>query len=164
MLNKLQAFAKRDFDPQITASYIDFSKPIDDKSNVDTKSDPTKELMTFESHCYACSALGEVRMCQATIPFFKEIIIMAFSCEICGHRSAEIKQGGGISDRATKITFKVEKPSDINRDIFKSDTCLLVIPEVDLELQPGTLGAVYTTVEGIIDKIMTHLDENNPFG
>lgn len=89
---------------------------------------------------------------------------MAFSCEICGHRSAEIKQGGGISERATKITFKVEKPTDINRDIFKSDTCLLVIPEVDLELQPGTLGAVYTTVEGIIDKIMTHLDENNPFG
>jgi zinc finger protein len=90
--------------------------------------------MTFESHCYACSALGEVRMCQATIPFFKEIIIMAFSCEVCGHRSSEIKQGGGISERATKITFSVMKPSDINRDIFKSDTTFLEIPEVELEL------------------------------
>lgn len=111
---------------------MDFRKPIDDKVNDQDKSDPTKELMTFESHCYACSALGEVRMCQATIPFFKEIIIMAFSCEVCGHRSAEIKQGGGISERATKITFNVIKPEDINRDIFKSDTCYVEIPEVDL--------------------------------
>lgn len=89
---------------------------------------------------------------------------MAFSCEVCGHRSSEIKQGGGISERATKITFSVMKPSDINRDIFKSDTTFLEIPEVELELQPGTLGAVYTTVEGMLDKIITHLDENNPFG
>jgi zinc finger protein len=103
-------------------------------------------------------------MCQATIPYFKEIIIMAFSCEVCGHRSSEIKQGGGISERATKITFKITKPSDINRDIFKSDTTYLEIPEIELQLQPGTLGSVYTTVEGILDKIITHLDDTNPFG
>jgi len=46
-------------------------------------------------------------MCCATIPFFKEIIIMAYSCEVCGHKSTEIKQGGGISEKATKITFSV---------------------------------------------------------
>lgn len=137
MLAKMKAFAKRDWhtaDPEITASYMDFRKPIDDACNIPVKDDHAHELMTFESHCYACSAHGEVRMCQATIPYFKEIIIMAFSCEVCGHRSSEIKQGGGIAEKATKITFKVEKMSDINRDIFKSDTCYLEIPEVDLEL------------------------------
>ena len=41
---------------------------------------------------------------------------------------------------------------------------MLEIPEVELELQPGTLGSVYTTVEGILDKIIEHLDANNPFG
>lgn len=111
---------------------MDFSKPVDDTTNVQQQKDPEHQLMTFESHCYACSALGEVRMCQATIPFFKEIIIMAFSCEVCGHRSSEIKQGGGISERATKITFRVQKQTDINRDLFKSDTCYFEIPEVEL--------------------------------
>ena len=62
------------------------------------------------------------------------------------------------------ITFHVEKPEDINRDIFKSDTCLLRVPEIDLELQPGTLGSVYTTVEGILDKIVSQMEECNPFG
>lgn len=103
-------------------------------------------------------------MCVATIPFFKEIIIMAFSCEFCGHKSTEIKQGGGISDKATKITFDVLNPKDLNRDVFKSDTTFFEIPEIGLELQPGTLGSVYTTVEGLLDKIIEHLNNVNPFG
>lgn len=107
--------------------------------------------------CYACTRDGCVKMCIATIPFFKEIIIMAFSCEYCGYKSTEIKQGGGISDKATKITFDVKNASDLNRDVFKSDTTYFAIPELDLELAPGTLGSVYTTVEGLIEKIHEHL-------
>ena len=88
---------------------------------------------------------------------------MAFSCEFCGHKTTEIKQGGGISPKASKITFHLQNPEDINRDIFKSDSCLLSIPEIDLELQPGTLGSMYTTIEGIMTKIIDHLNESNPF-
>lgn len=58
----------------------------------------------------------------------------------------------------------MQNPDDINRDIFKSDTCKLVVPEIELELQPGTLGSVYTTVEGILTKILEQLEETNPFG
>lgn len=89
---------------------------------------------------------------------------MAFTCEFCGYRSCEIKNGGGISEKATKITFNALKAEDVNRDVFKSDTCYLRIPEIDLELQPGTIGSVYTTMEGLCDKIASHLRENNPFG
>lgn len=103
-------------------------------------------------------------MCVATIPYFKEIIIMAYSCDVCGHKSTEIKQGGGISGNASKITFNVTEPEDLNRDVFKSDTTFVAIPEIDLELQPGTLGSVYTTVEGVLQKIIDHLKEANPFG
>lgn len=89
---------------------------------------------------------------------------MAFSCDFCGHRNSEIKQGGGISQKATKITFDVKNAKDLNRDVFKSDTTYFAIPELGLELQPGTLGSVYTTVEGLLDKIIDHLDSTNPFG
>ena len=88
---------------------------------------------------------------------------MAFSCDTCGHKSTEIKQGGGISAKASKITFHVQNPVDINRDVFKSETCLVKIPEIDLELQPGTLGSVYTTIEGMLTKISDQLEEVNPF-
>ena len=29
---------------------------------------------------------------------------------------------------------------------------------------PGTLGSMYTTVEGLLDKIIENLKESNPFG
>jgi len=61
-------------------------------------------------------------MCFSSIPYFKQIIIMAFSCDYCGYRNSEIKEGGGISDKAKKITFKVTEESDLNRDVFKSAT------------------------------------------
>ena len=119
--------------------------------------------MTFPAPCPGCFRPGHVKMCQATIPFFKEIIIMAYACDYCGHKSTEIKQGGGISPNASKITFHVQGPEDINRDIFKSDSCRLLIPEIELELEPGTLGSMYTTVEGVMQKIIEHLVKVNPF-
>jgi len=54
-----------------------------------------------------------------TIPFFKELIISCFKCDNCGFKDVGIKGGGGISDKARRITLKVTKPSDLNRDLFK---------------------------------------------
>ena len=69
-----------------------------------------------------------------------------------------------MSDKATRIVFKVDKPEDLNRDVFKSDSCVMAIPEVDFAMAPGSLGGVYTTVEGLLDNIITKLVDNNPFG
>lgn len=168
----MKAYAVRD--PEITASNIDFSKPLDEQIKIkhtekgETQQteddDVSKEVMKFPTYCYSCGIEGEARMCIASIPFFKEIIIMAFTCERCGFRTTDIKHGGGMSDKATRIVFKVENEKDLNRDVFKSDSCVLAIPEVDFVLAPGSLGGVYTTVEGLLDKIITNLEENNPFG
>lgn len=45
----------------------------------------------------------------------------------------------------------------------KSETCNLVIPEVELELTYGSLGGRYTTVEGLLDEVLQNLKKNNPF-
>lgn len=103
-------------------------------------------------------------MCVATIPFFSEIIIMAFSCDHCGWRSSEIKQGGGIPEKATKIVFTALGPEDMNRDMFKSDTVAVALPECGIELEPGTQGSMYTTVEGLFAQMIEHLEKTNPFG
>ncbi len=44
-MSKMQAYAKRDADPEITAQNMDFSKPIDDDDN--EQSDVKKEVMKF---------------------------------------------------------------------------------------------------------------------
>jgi zinc finger protein len=103
-------------------------------------------------------------MCISSIPFFKEIIIMAFSCEHCGYRNTEIKHGGGMSDHATKITFHVNSPEDLNRDLFKSDSCIFELPSLDFSMAPGSLDSMYTTVEGLLVKLYDSLKKDNPFG
>lgn len=39
---------------------------------------------------------------------------------------------------------------DLARDLLKSDTCSMSIPELDLEVGPGALSGRFTTVEGLL--------------
>ena len=103
--------------------------------------------------CMNCGRLGFTRMCQCSIPYFKDLILMAFTCDHCLHRTTEIKTGGGISPQATKYTMKIDTPEDLNRDLFKSESAGVEIPELGLELDAGSLGGVFSTVEGILEKV-----------
>ena len=80
---------------------------------------------------------------------------MSFNCEKCGFRSNEIKGGGAMPDYGERITLTVSGSDDsiLSRDVLKSDSASVFIPEIELELMAGTLGGVYTTVEGLIDKV-----------
>ena len=51
----------------------------------------------------------------------------------------------------------------MGRDVLKSDSAGLSIPEVDLEMEAGSLGGVYTTVEGLLKKVRGNLIDDNPF-
>jgi zinc finger protein len=115
----------------ISAGGVDFGKSIEEEGNTGGNEDFVSK---FSVPCYCCEKDGLVQMCKSSIPFFKEIIIIAFVCDHCGYRNAEIKEGGGMSERAKKITIKVEKVEDLNRDVFKSNTCLLRFDELDFEL------------------------------
>lgn len=41
----------------------------------------------------------------------------------------------------------------------QSETAGLQIPEIDLELNPGTLGGRFTTLEGLLQQVYEELDE-----
>ena len=55
---------------------------------------------------------------QSGIPHFKQVIVMATTCECCGHRSNEVKSGTGISEHGVRIQLKLTDPSDLSRDIL----------------------------------------------
>jgi len=121
-----------------------------------------QEVVIIPQSCPACSAPGELRSVVTKIPHFKEVVILAFTCERCDFKSNEVQASGAIAGHGTKTTLHVQKPLDMTRSFLKSDTCTLTIPELQLELGAGTLGSRFTTVEGIIDNIIESL-ASNPF-
>jgi zinc finger protein len=42
--------------------------------------------------------------------------------------------------------LNVASIADLKRDVFKSETASLRIPEIDLEMCTGTLGGVFTNI------------------
>jgi len=135
---------------------IDFTKSIENNADLE------QECLVFQTDCFCCGAPGENKMCMCTIPYFKELIITCFTCEKCGFKTAEVKGGGGFSEKATKMVFRKEKTEDLCRDIFKSETAKISIPELNFETDTGSMGGMFTTVEGVLSKILDNL-ENVPF-
>ncbi|GJW33879.1 zinc finger protein ZPR1-like protein [Tanacetum coccineum] len=122
-----------------------------------------EEVMTFPTTCGACAVSCETRMYVTNIPYFREVIVMASTCDGCGYRNSELKAGGAIPDKGKKVSVSVKNNRDLNRDIIKSDTASVIIPEIDLELTSGTLGGLVSTVEGLVTKISEALERVHGF-
>lgn len=152
---------KKEAEPPLDIQGMNFNEPLDD--NIARAKDLKQESISFETPCHNCFAEGVTRMCTCEIPFFKEIIVMAFTCDKCGARSSEVKTGGGVSDLGKKMTFYVDGVEDMNRDIFKSETAEVSINELGLTITQGSLGGLYSTVEGLFAKMIETLRGNNPF-
>ena len=111
------------------------------------------DLVRFACDCPACGSSGENRMCTVTVPHFREIILMCFVCDSCGFKEAEVKTGGAVPAHGKCLTLSVSEETaafDLKRDVVKSATAGIDIPEIGLQIMPGTLGGRYITVEGII--------------
>ncbi|KAF7594447.1 hypothetical protein BBP40_009269 [Aspergillus hancockii] len=124
---------------------------VDDSDIVDGK------VYSLPTECPGCTKPGFVNMKKVNIPYFKEVIIWSTSCEHCGYRTSEVKTGGEVPEKGKRITLKVENEVDLSRDILKSDTCALHSEELEVTVQPGTLGGRFTTVEGLLTEIRDQL-------
>ncbi len=122
-----------------------------------------EEAFVFSETCPGCRVEGTTQMCQVEIPHFKDVIIMSFDCQNCGYRSNEVKGGGGVPTKGTRWELTVHGVADLAREVLKSETCVVEVPDIQLVLQMGTLGSIYTTIEGLLDKVRGNLGENNPF-
>lgn len=122
-----------------------------------------EEVLEFPCHCSACSAPCTSRMYRINIPFFKEVIIMADTCDVCGYKNSVVKGSGGISEKGRCFTLSVRDPGDLKRDVLKSETASVEVPELELEVTTGTLGGLITTVEGLLLKIKETLRDTYSF-
>ncbi|KAK5089425.1 nucleolar zinc-finger protein [Exophiala xenobiotica] len=115
------------------------------------------EVYEIPAECPACTKPCTVNMKKVNIPHFKDVIVMATVCEHCGYKTNDIKTGGAVPEKGQKITLRIENEIDLSRDILKSETCELQSSDLGLEVQPGTLGGRFTTVEGLLTQVRDQL-------
>ncbi|KAI1110656.1 ZPR1 zinc-finger domain-containing protein [Nemania sp. NC0429] len=115
------------------------------------------QVYEFPATCPGCMHPCTTRMTMVDIPHFKAVVLMSTSCSDCGYKSNDVKTGGEIPALGQRITLKVESEEDLARDILKSETCALECPELNLQVNPGTLGGRFTTVEGLLTQIRDDL-------
>lgn len=119
------------------------------------------EVLQFQTLCPECRSPCETNMKLTKIPHFKEVVIMATVCDVCGCKTNEVKSGGGIEDKGTRFEVRIDSKEDLTRDVLKSETCNLLIPELDCEVGPSALGGRFTTVEGILTAMKDQIEGND---
>lgn len=135
------------------------------------------EVTEIESLCVNCGAnvsiklnsiceviieyfQGVTRLLLTKIPFYKDVIVMSFSCDHCNFQNNEIQSGAQIAEKGVRYLLKVETPRDLNRQVVKSDYASVKIVEVDFEIPPKSQNGEITTVEGIITRAINGLEQD----
>jgi zinc finger protein len=87
-----------------------------------------EQVHVFGGNCSRCNYPCETKMHMLgilmlkliilDIPHFKDVIIMATSCESCGYKSNEVKSGGAIAEKGKKISCKITELEDLSRIYF----------------------------------------------
>ena len=128
-------------------------------ANVDASEDDIieNEVYSFPASCPGCNKPCVTHMKMVNIPHFKQVVLMSTVCDHCGYRSNEVKTGGEVPEKGRRITVSIERAEDLSRDILKSESCALECPELELQVEPGTLGGRFTTIEGLLTQVRDDL-------
>lgn len=105
---------------------------------------------------------GTTRLLLTQIPFYKEVILMSFSCDNCGFKNNEIQSGGEMAPKGIRISVNIETVGDLNRRVVKSDYSSVRIEELDFDIPAQSQKGEVTTVEGILDRVVRGLEQDQP--
>ncbi|XP_053756435.1 zinc finger protein ZPR1 isoform X2 [Panthera pardus] len=124
--------------------------------------DEEQQPTEIESLCMNCYRNGTTRLLLTKVPFFREIIVSSFSCEHCGWNNTEIHSAGRIQDQGVRYALTVRTQEDMNREVVKTDSATTSIPELDFEIPAFTQKGALTTVEGLISRAISGLEQDQP--
>lgn len=99
-------------------------------------------------------------MLLTKIPFYKETVVMSFTCDHCGYENNEIQPAAEIESHGCKITLQIKTVNDLNRRIVKSDRTCVKFVELDFEIPAQSQKGEVTTIEGIIDRSIAGLEQD----
>ena len=72
-----------------------------------TASSLAGDVMTLSSLCMGCEEQGETKLLLTRIPFFRDVILMAFECEHCGLRNSEL-QSAEVQEKGCRFEVVIK--------------------------------------------------------
>ncbi|KAJ5159523.1 Zinc finger protein ZPR1 [Penicillium canariense] len=122
------------------------------------------QVYTLPAECPGCTRPVDLKIKKVSIPYFKDVLIMASSCAPedggCSYKQNEVKVGGEIPEKGRRITLKVETITDLSRDVLKSGTCALHSEDLELYLGASSISSRFTTIEGLLTAMRDQLHGN----
>lgn len=115
------------------------------------------QVYNLHIECPGCTRPAQIFLQMVNIPYFKQVVLSTTRCDHCNYHTTDVKTGGEVPDKGKRIHLDVKGPDDLKRDILKSESCLLKIPECKIEVVPGTMGGRFTTVEGLLTQVRDDL-------
>ncbi|KAI3824395.1 hypothetical protein L1987_05853 [Smallanthus sonchifolius] len=114
--------------------------------------DDDAPVYQVESLCMRCGENGTTRFLLTLIPHFRKILLSAFECPHCGERNNEVQFAGEIQPRGSCYRLEVSSGDQkmLDRQVVKSETATIKIPQLDFEIPPESQRGSLTTVEGIL--------------
>lgn len=118
-------------------------------------------LKPHEKYVSTCPTCGEqsfyiVEFSYKT-PYFGEILVISGKCSKCGYRYFDIVNLE--EHEPVRFVLKVNDEVDASSLVVKSQTALIIIPELGVMIEPGPASQAYiTTVEGILYKVLDVLE------
>ncbi len=90
-----------------------------------------------------------MRTHSAEIPYFGEHTQVTLMCNSCGWRQTDFIPADGVKPGGWSLC--IDNMSKLSTRIVRSSSCTVCIPELDLEVNPGSSNAGYVTnTEGIL--------------
>ncbi|KAH6621127.1 ZPR1 zinc-finger domain-containing protein [Chaetomium sp. MPI-SDFR-AT-0129] len=123
-----------------------------------TVDEEEKVVEEIESLCMNCEENGMTRLLLTRIPYFREIVIMSFSCEKCGYSNNEIQPAGTFQLKGAHYELRLTAMADFERQVIKSDTATINFIELDVEVPAGK--GQLTNVEGLLTTLIDDLAFN----
>ncbi|MCS5536290.1 MAG: ZPR1 zinc finger domain-containing protein [Candidatus Poseidoniales archaeon] len=104
-----------------------------------------------ELPCPVCNVENNLMMRahSAEIPYFGEHTQVTLMCDSCGWRQTDFIPADGAKPGGWSLC--IDESSKLSARIVRSSSCTVCIPELDLEVNPGSSNAGYVTnSEGIL--------------
>ncbi len=115
------------------------------------------KILEYTVKCPVCGADMRVEEYIYDMPGVGKVILTSGRCPRCGYRFSNV--GLAETRGPVKITYRVEKPDDVNALVIRAATATIRVPELGLEIKPGPAAQGYiTTVEGIMLDFIDKLD------
>jgi zinc finger protein len=105
--------------------------------------------------CPICSKSGQLKMISHIddIPYFGEHTQVTLLCNACGWRQTDFIPAEGKKPVASSLFISGE--DELRARVVRSSSCTISIPELELEVSPGTSNSGYVSnIEGVLNRFI----------